>query len=117
MTNAANASGRGAEQFCESDKASHNDLGAGIHWAHIGWLRSAEPGTPFGAGARRGSVRAFAPESEIASSDSGAFGWAFALAAGVALVTTAGVARLAECTAARRWPPVLQGSLPRPQLL
>ena len=56
-----------------------------------------------------GSVRVFAPETEIASTDSGAFGWAFALAAGVALVTTAGVARLTECTAARRWPPVLQG--------
>lgn len=57
----------------------------------------------------KGSMRVFAPESEIASSDSGTFGWAFALAAGVALVTTAGVALLTECTAARRWPPVLQG--------
>ena len=56
-----------------------------------------------------GSMRVFAPESEIASTDSGTFGWAFALAAGVALVTTAGVALLTECTAARRWPPVLQG--------
>jgi hypothetical protein len=56
-----------------------------------------------------GSMRVFAPESEIASTDSGTFGWAFALAAGVALVTTLGVARLTECTAARRWPPVLQG--------
>ena len=56
-----------------------------------------------------GSVRVFAPESEIASTDSGTFGWAFALAAGVALVTTAGLARLTERTAARRWPPVLQG--------
>jgi len=37
------------------------------------------------------------------------FGWAFAVAAGVALVTTAGVALLAERAAARRWPPVLQG--------
>lgn len=56
-----------------------------------------------------GSMRVFAPEAEISSPDSGTFVWAFALAAGVALVTTAGVARLAECTAARRWPPVLQG--------
>ena len=55
-----------------------------------------------------GSVRVFAPESEIASTDSGTFGWAFVLAAGVALVTTVGVARLTELTAARRWPPVLQ---------
>ena len=28
-------SDRGAEQFGESDKASHHDLGAGIHWGHI----------------------------------------------------------------------------------
>jgi hypothetical protein len=56
-----------------------------------------------------GSMRVFASEAEISSPDSGMFVWAFALAAGVALVTTAGVALLAECTAARWWPPVLQG--------
>lgn len=56
-----------------------------------------------------GSMKVFVPESEIASTDSGTFRWAFALAAGVALVTTAGVALLTECTAARRWPPALQG--------
>jgi hypothetical protein len=56
-----------------------------------------------------GSIRVFAPETEIASTDAGTFGWAFVLAAGVALVTTVGVARLTELTAARRWPPVLQG--------
>lgn len=56
-----------------------------------------------------GFIRAIAPEAEIAAIGSGMFGWAFALAAGVALVTAAGVARLAEFTAARRWPPVLQG--------
>jgi hypothetical protein len=36
-------SGRRTEQFCESDKASHHYLSAGIHWGHIGWLRRAEP--------------------------------------------------------------------------
>jgi len=56
-----------------------------------------------------GSLSVFASEVETSSPDSGTFGRAFALAAGVALVTTAGAARLAECTAARRWPPVLQG--------
>ena len=56
-----------------------------------------------------GSLSVFAVEVEASPPDSGTFGWAFALAAGVALVTTAGMARLAECTAARRWPPVLQG--------
>jgi len=56
-----------------------------------------------------GAMRVVAPEARIASLGSGAFGWAFALAAGVALVTAAVVARLAERTAARRWPPVLQG--------
>ncbi|PVU82758.1 hypothetical protein DDP54_06735 [Cellulomonas sp. WB94] len=56
-----------------------------------------------------GSVQVLAPESGIASTDAGTFGWAFALAAGVALVTTAGAARLTESTPARRWPPVLQG--------
>jgi hypothetical protein len=56
-----------------------------------------------------GSIKVWAPEAEIASPDSGTFGWAFALAVGVALVTTIGVARLTECTPVRRWPPVLQG--------
>ena len=56
-----------------------------------------------------GSLSVFASEAEIPSLDSGTFGWAFALAAGVALVTTAGAALLVERTAARRWPPVLQG--------
>jgi len=45
-------SDRGAEQFGESDKASHHDLGAGIHWGRIDWLRRAERGTFFDAGAR-----------------------------------------------------------------
>ena len=36
---------------------------------------------------------------------------AFVLAAGCAVVVTAGVARLNEATVVRRWPPVLQGLL------
>ncbi|MDQ1482937.1 MAG: hypothetical protein QOF35_1013 [Actinomycetota bacterium] len=56
-----------------------------------------------------GSLKIFAPDIETTSADSGTFGGALALAAGVALVTAAGVARLTECTVARRWPPVLQG--------
>ena len=56
-----------------------------------------------------GSMRVLAPQSEIASADPGSFRWAFALAAGVALVTTAAVAMLTGFTAARRWPPALQG--------
>ncbi|TFC05290.1 hypothetical protein [Cryobacterium mannosilyticum] len=56
-----------------------------------------------------GGMRVFAPEAEIASIESGTFGWAFALASGVAWVTAAGVARLIGHTTARRWPPVLQG--------
>ena len=55
------------------------------------------------------SMKVFAPGAEIATIDSSTFRSAFTLAAGVALVTAAGVARLTECTAARQWPPVLQG--------
>ena len=71
-------SDRGAEQFGESDKASHHDLGAGIHWGHIDWPRLAERGTLLMLALVEGSMRVFAPESEIASTDSGTFGWAFA---------------------------------------
>ena len=55
------------------------------------------------------SMKVFAPGAEIATTDSSTFRSAFTLAAGVALVMAAGVARLTECTAARQWPPVLQG--------
>lgn len=47
--------------------------------------------------------------TEIAPPDEDMYGWAFILAAGVAVVLTAGVARLGERTAARLWSPVLQG--------
>ena len=57
----------------------------------------------------KGFMQVLASQSEIASADPGSFGWAFALAAGVALVTTAGLVLLTGYTAARRWPPALQG--------
>ena len=56
-----------------------------------------------------GFMKVLPSQSKIAGADPGSLGWAFDLAAGVALVTTAGVAMLTGCTAARRWPPALQG--------
>lgn len=56
-----------------------------------------------------GFAKVFSPESMITTPDADTFGWAFVLAAGVAIVMTTGVSRLNEGTAARRWPPVLQG--------
>jgi len=56
-----------------------------------------------------GFTTVLSPETELAPPDAAMYGQAFVLAAGLAVVATAGVARLGEGTAARRWPPVLQG--------
>lgn len=60
-----------------------------------------------------GSATALVPAAGIASPDARRFRWAFLLASAVAVVGAvvgaAVVARLADATPSRRWPPVLQG--------